>query len=57
MRMIREVQNRESMREKFWELGDKTRLGSLLKINKDTDKLENSNAPVGKKILEQSSKK
>jgi len=39
------------MREKFWELTDKTRLGSLLKINKDNDKLENSNA-TGKKILE-----
>lgn len=45
------------MREKFWELTDKTRLGSLLKINKENDKLENSNTPgLGKKILETTKK-
>lgn len=51
--MLREVKNREAMRDKFWELSEKTRLGSLLKINKDQEQMENSNAPgLGKKILE-----
>jgi hypothetical protein len=45
LRQLREVQNRQAMRDKFWELTDKTRLGSLLKINKENDKLENSNTP------------
>lgn len=45
------------MRDKFWELSEKTRLGSLLKISKDQDKLENSNAPgLGKKIIESQQK-
>ncbi len=40
------------MRDKFWELTDKTRLGSLLKINNQSEKLENSNAPgLGQKLL------
>jgi hypothetical protein len=34
------------MREKFWELAG-TKLGNLLKINKDAEKLENSMAPLG----------
>ena len=33
------------MRDKFWELSDKTRLGNLLKINKEQDKLETSSIP------------
>lgn len=42
------------MREKFWELTDKTRLGNLLKINKENDQLENSNKNLGEKILKKS---
>jgi hypothetical protein len=39
--MIRESQNRAAMREKFWELAG-TKLGNLLKINKEAEKIENS---------------
>ena len=42
------------MREKFWELSSNTRLGSLLKINKEADRMENSIQPLGQKILENS---
>lgn len=45
LRMIRESQNRAAMREKFWELAG-TKLGNLLKINKEVEKLENSNQPL-----------
>jgi pre-mRNA-splicing factor ATP-dependent RNA helicase DHX38/PRP16 len=41
LRMIRESQNRAAMREKFWELAG-TKLGNLLKINKEAEKIENS---------------
>jgi pre-mRNA-splicing factor ATP-dependent RNA helicase DHX38/PRP16 len=34
------------MREKFWELAG-TKLGNLLKINKEVEKLENSAQPLG----------
>jgi hypothetical protein len=34
------------MREKFWELAG-TKLGNLLKINKEVDKIENSMGPIG----------
>lgn len=33
------------MRERFWELAG-TKLGNLLKINKEAEKLENSNNPI-----------
>jgi len=39
--MIRESQNRAAMREKFWELAG-TKLGNLLKINKEAERIENS---------------
>ena len=39
--MIRESQNRAAMRDKFWELAG-TKLGTLLKINKEAEKLEAS---------------
>ena len=39
------------MREKFWELAG-TKLGNLLKINKDVEKIESSMAPVGKDITQ-----
>ena len=54
LRHIREQQNRAAMREKFWELSSNTRLGSLLKINKEADRMENSIQPLGQKILENS---
>jgi hypothetical protein len=37
--MIRESQNRAAMRDKFWELAG-TKLGNLLKINKEAEKIE-----------------
>ena len=46
LRMIRESQNRAAMREKFWELAG-TKLGNLLKINKEVETLENSMQPIG----------
>lgn len=39
------------MREKFWELAG-TKLGNLLKINKEVEKLENSNQPLGESLPE-----
>ena len=39
LRMIRESQNRAAMRDKFWELAG-TKLGNLLKINKEAEKIE-----------------
>lgn len=39
LRHIRESQNRAAMREKFWELAG-TKLGNLLKINKEAEKIE-----------------
>lgn len=50
--MIRESQNRAAMREKFWELSG-TKLGNLLKLNKEADKLENSNAPLADTVMKQ----
>jgi hypothetical protein len=47
--MIRESQNRAAMREKFWELAG-TKLGNLLKINKEAEKIENSIEPLGQKL-------
>jgi pre-mRNA-splicing factor ATP-dependent RNA helicase DHX38/PRP16 len=41
LRVIRESQNRAAMREKFWELAG-TKMGNLLKINKEAEKIENS---------------
>jgi pre-mRNA-splicing factor ATP-dependent RNA helicase DHX38/PRP16 len=37
------------MREKFWELAG-TKMGNLLKINKDVEKLENSMEPIKAKL-------
>ena len=45
LRQIRESQNRAAMREKFWELAG-TKMGNLLKINKEVEKLENSMTPL-----------
>ncbi len=52
LRMIRESQNRAAMREKFWELAG-TKLGNLLKVNKEAEKLENSIKPVSVGQIEQ----
>lgn len=45
MRFIREREDRTKMREKFWDLAG-SKLGNLLKINKEAEKQENAVGPV-----------
>ena len=45
MRFIREREDRNKLREKFWELSG-TKLGNLMKISKDVEKQENAMTPL-----------
>jgi hypothetical protein len=45
MRFIREREDRSKMREKFWDLAG-SKMGNLLKINKEAEKQENAVGPV-----------
>jgi hypothetical protein len=46
LRFIRDREDRAAMRERFWELAG-SKLGNILKINKDSEKQENSVIPFG----------